>query len=134
MTERKFTRNLKSRGMAQQLRESVSKVIHQDLINVCSATSIKTFQSHHDPIDNFPYEGSIAREDGSEAARCLRCEQNKDFYCLPSDSVCQGIEATEKGKKSYLMTRRTKRNPRLIIFIFVKKFKSRGETKAGKKV
>jgi hypothetical protein len=34
MTERKFTRNLKSRGMAQQLRESVSKVIHQDLINV----------------------------------------------------------------------------------------------------
>lgn len=34
MTERKFTRNLNSRGMAQQLRESVSKVIHQDLLMV----------------------------------------------------------------------------------------------------
>lgn len=40
MTERKFTRNLKSRGMAQQLRESVSKVIHQDLINVSFARKI----------------------------------------------------------------------------------------------
>lgn len=49
MTERKFTRNLKSKGMAQQLRESVSKVIHQDLINVCDcfcfSSSISTFQS-----------------------------------------------------------------------------------------
>lgn len=60
MTERKFTRNLKSRGMAQQLRESVSKVIHQDLINVCLTTAIKIkklnnkFQSHHhDLIDTF---------------------------------------------------------------------------------
>lgn len=51
MTERKFTRNLKSRGMAQQLRESVSKVIHQDLINVCNSHQLKIFQSHHDPID-----------------------------------------------------------------------------------
>lgn len=34
MTERKFTRNLNSRGMAQQLRESVSKVIQQDLLMV----------------------------------------------------------------------------------------------------
>lgn len=34
MTERKFTRNKNSRGMAVQLRESVSKVIHHDLIMV----------------------------------------------------------------------------------------------------
>lgn len=121
MTERKFTRNLKSRGMAQQLRESVSKVIHQDLINVCSATSIKTFQSHHDPIDNFPYEGSIAREDGSEAARCLRCEQNKDFYCLPSDSVCQGIETTEKGKKKLFNDSKNEKKSSSHNFYFRKK-------------
>lgn len=46
MTERKFTRNLKSRGMAQQLRESVSKVIHQDLINVRNSHQLKQYSNH----------------------------------------------------------------------------------------
>lgn len=54
MTERKFTRNLKSRGMAQQLRESVSKVIHQDLINVRKSSHQLIWEKNvpcHDLID-----------------------------------------------------------------------------------
>lgn len=47
MTERKFTRNLNSRGMAQQLRESVSKVIHQDLLMVCDEISFLIAQIHY---------------------------------------------------------------------------------------
>lgn len=52
MTERKFTKNLKSRGMAQQLRESVSKVIHQDQINV-SFKGVENSSSIKTSIDNF---------------------------------------------------------------------------------
>ncbi|KAG5678742.1 hypothetical protein PVAND_008388 [Polypedilum vanderplanki] len=75
MTERKFTRNLNSRGMAQQLRESVSKVIHQDLLLTKPIIA--------DPID---FESFILKN-----KTLIQNDPQRELLLYPNDDVSEVI-------------------------------------------
>lgn len=108
MTERKFTRNLKSRGMAQQLRESVSKVIQMDLQNasVLEHQLETEFQSHRDLIDTFLGVRGFNQNKRTQSAqihliRRTGQQQNEKFLLRQDGTTAkEGIEG-ERGRTDW---------------------------------